>query len=135
MTLILAAPKPVEAPPVIEVRAGIRGAARDRGAPAAEPQVAVAAPTATAIPAASEQNAVPVMAPEPEPLPALETLEDDEADPSEVRRNIATAWRNMDPDHQIRRAMDAFLSPSRPNDNGSHRVGPRGRPQRSRTVV
>ena len=52
--------------------------------------------------------------------PAHETLEDDEATPSEVRRNIATARRNMDPDHQIRRAMDAFLSPSRPNDNGSN---------------
>ncbi len=52
--------------------------------------------------------------------PAHETLEDDEATPSEVRRNIATARRNMDPDHQIRRAMDAFLSPSRPNDNGTN---------------
>ena len=52
--------------------------------------------------------------------PPHETLEDDEATPSEVRRNIATARRNMDPDHQIRRAMDAFLSPSRPNDNGSN---------------
>jgi hypothetical protein len=74
---------------------------------------------ATAIPVAPEQDTVPVMAPDPEPTPAHETLEEDEADPSEVRRNIATARRNMDPDHQIRRAMDAFLSPSRPNDNGS----------------
>jgi len=41
---------------------------------------------------------------------------DEEADPSEVRRQIAAARRNMDPDHQIRRAMDAFLSPTRPND-------------------
>ena len=45
-----------------------------------------------------------------------EAAEEDEADPSEVRRQIAAARRNMDPDHQIRRAMDAFLSPTRPND-------------------
>jgi len=36
---------------------------------------------------------------------------DDEPDPSEVRRHIAAARLNLDPDHQIRRAMDAFLSP------------------------
>jgi diguanylate cyclase (GGDEF)-like protein len=43
---------------------------------------------------------------------------DDEPDPADVRRQIAAARRNMDPDHQIRRAMDAFLSsPSaRPGD-------------------
>jgi hypothetical protein len=35
---------------------------------------------------------------------------DDEPDPADMRRNIAAARRNMDPDHQIRRAMDAFLS-------------------------
>ncbi|HEY8921318.1 MAG TPA: GGDEF domain-containing protein, partial [Candidatus Limnocylindria bacterium] len=35
---------------------------------------------------------------------------EDEPDPADVRRNIAAARRNMDPDHQIRRAMDAFLS-------------------------
>jgi Diguanylate cyclase, GGDEF domain len=121
VTPILAAPEAIEAPPVIEVP------------PATEPPVAAAAPAAasapaapapaaaTAIPVTSEHEAVPVMAAtEPEAGPAHETLEDDEADPSEVRRNIATARRNMDPDHQIRRAMDAFLSPSRPNDNGSN---------------
>jgi diguanylate cyclase (GGDEF)-like protein len=37
--------------------------------------------------------------------------EDDDADPAEVRRRIASASRSFDPDHQIRRAMDAFLSP------------------------
>ncbi len=42
-------------------------------------------------------------------------IDDDEPDPSEVRRHIAAARRNMDPDHQIRRAMDAFLSPTRSN--------------------
>jgi hypothetical protein len=41
--------------------------------------------------------------------------EEEEPDPSEVRRHIAAASRNLDPDYQIRRAMDAFLSPTRPN--------------------
>ncbi len=44
---------------------------------------------------------------------------DEEADPTVVRRQIAAARRNMDPDHQIRRAMDAFLSPTRPSDGGN----------------
>jgi hypothetical protein len=35
----------------------------------------------------------------------------DDADPQEVRRRIVSASRSFDPDHQIRRAMDAFLSP------------------------
>jgi hypothetical protein len=35
---------------------------------------------------------------------------EDEPDPADVRRQIAAARLNMDPDHQIRRAMDAFLS-------------------------
>jgi diguanylate cyclase (GGDEF)-like protein len=97
-TPILPAPQAGDAPAVIEV-----------------PPAAPAAP-ATAIAVEPVQEAVPVMAQEP----AHETLEDDEADPSEVRRHIAAARRNLDPDHQIRRAMDAFLSPSRPNDNGSN---------------
>jgi diguanylate cyclase (GGDEF)-like protein len=46
---------------------------------------------------------------EPEPPPA--EIDDDEADPQDVRRQIATASRSFDPDYQIRRAMDAFLSP------------------------
>ena len=108
MTPMLAAPAPPpvqQQPPVIEVP------------PAAEAPVAAEQPTAAAaIAVEPEQDPVPVMTAEP----AHETLEDDEATPSEVRRNIATARRNMDPDHQIRRAMDAFLSPTRPNDNGTN---------------
>jgi hypothetical protein len=46
----------------------------------------------------------------PEPI-----FDEDEPDPSEVRRHIAAAQLNLDPDHQIRRAMDAFLSPTRSN--------------------
>lgn len=63
-----------------------------------------------------EPAAVPAPAATVAPPAGHEPAEDDEADPSEVRRQIAAARRNMDPDHQIRRAMDAFLSPTRPND-------------------
>jgi diguanylate cyclase (GGDEF)-like protein len=42
---------------------------------------------------------------------------DEEPDPDEFRRQIQHARRAFDPDHQIRRAMDAFLS-SAPNDEG-----------------
>ncbi len=44
-----------------------------------------------------------------------EGAEDDEPDPGEFRRHIAAAQRNLDPDYQIRRAMDAFLSPTHSN--------------------
>jgi diguanylate cyclase (GGDEF)-like protein len=44
-----------------------------------------------------------------------EPAEDEEPDPGEFRRHIAAAQRNLDPDYQIRRAMDAFLSPTHPN--------------------
>jgi diguanylate cyclase (GGDEF)-like protein len=54
----------------------------------------------------------PVVEPEP---PAVEPEQDDaEPDPMDVRRNIATASRSFDPDDQVRRAMDAFFSPSPP---------------------
>jgi diguanylate cyclase (GGDEF)-like protein len=80
--------------------------------------------------AASGDSPAPAAAPVPAmvggpraPLPAMgahDVFDDEEPDASEVRRNIASARRNMDPDHQIRRAMDAFLSPTQPNgDNGS----------------
>ena len=46
-----------------------------------------------------------------QPAPHRPSEEEDDADPQEVRRRIATASRSFDPDHQIRRAMDAFLSP------------------------
>jgi hypothetical protein len=52
-----------------------------------------------------------------------ESPEEEESDPSEVRRHIAAARLHMDPDHQIRRAMDAFLSPtSRPTGENPERV-------------
>jgi diguanylate cyclase (GGDEF)-like protein len=46
---------------------------------------------------------VPVGADHPDP--------EAEPDAEEVRRQIVVASRSFDPDHQIRRAMDAFLSP------------------------
>jgi diguanylate cyclase (GGDEF)-like protein len=56
-----------------------------------------------------------VAVPEPE-TPAVGTMlveaGDEEPDAAEVRRRIAVASRSFDPDHQIRAAMDAFLSPS-----------------------
>jgi hypothetical protein len=42
-----------------------------------------------------------------------EPSDETEPDPGEVRKQIAAARLNMDPDHQIRRAMDAFLSTPR----------------------
>ena len=42
-----------------------------------------------------------------------EPTDEREPDPGEVRKQIAAARLNMDPDHQIRRAMDAFLSSPR----------------------
>jgi diguanylate cyclase (GGDEF)-like protein len=66
------------------------------------------------LPAAEPPPAEPSVAPErtfaPAPRPETE-IDDGEADPQVVRRQIATASQSFDPDHQIRRAMDAFLSP------------------------
>lgn len=62
-----------------------------------------------------EERAVPVeLGPvRPEAATAANGAdEEDEADAQTVRRQIAAASRSFDPDHQIRRAMDAFLSPT-----------------------
>src|SRR5436190_4003139 len=50
-----------------------------------------------------ERVNLPIGADHPDP--------EEEPDAEEVRRQIAVASRSFDPDHQIRRAMDAFLSP------------------------
>ena len=65
--------------------------------PRAEPEPAPSAAAFAVLPARS--NGAPA-----------EAHGEDEPDPADVRRNIAAARRNMDPDHQIRRAMDALLS-------------------------
>ena len=80
------------------------------------------APVATA-PPADRAVAVPlgpIVAPQA-PKGSVEA-EDGEPDPLEVRRRIAAASRSFDPDDQVRRAMDAFFSPSLP---------PRADPERS----
>jgi diguanylate cyclase (GGDEF)-like protein len=72
-------------------------------------------PIAVAIPEAGV-SAVPITdAVQGESNHAEGSSDESEPDPSEVRRHIAAASRNLDPDYQIRRAMDAFLSPTRPN--------------------
>lgn len=90
-----AAPGPV-APEPVAVRAP---------EPAAAPS---SAPTAAMAPARDRAVAVelgPVVS-------ARAEVDDAEPDAQDVRRHIATASRSFDPDHQIRRAMDAFFSPS-----------------------
>lgn len=112
---IAEAPTEVEAaPPDVAVaaepeprsEATSRRAARTRGfvAPAEDRAVAVelgpiVVPTA---PSAGPET----------PAEATNGHDEDQPDPQEVRRQIAAARRSFDPDHQIRRAMDAFLSPT-----------------------
>ncbi len=107
---------------------------------AGEAEPARVAPVAVAaVPVVDELPPAVSVAPPPAPLPAAraveavatlpvsvstpareveedaDSTEDDEPDPGEFRRHIAAAQRNLDPDYQIRRAMDAFLSPTGPN--------------------
>ena len=72
--------------------------------------VVAAGPARNGVTAPSEDRAVAV---ELGPIvSAVEPRHDDsEAEPEDVRRRMETASRSFDPDHQIRRAMDAFLSP------------------------
>jgi diguanylate cyclase (GGDEF)-like protein len=85
------APVPATAPAAAEPAAAATGAAgppRDR---------AVAVPLG------------PLVAPD-----SVQEHDDAEPDPVDVRRQIASASRSFDPDHQVRRAMDAFFSPAVP---------------------
>ena len=61
---------------------------------------------------------VPDVKPRRISLAIADQPDDEEPDAAEVRRQIAVATRSFDPDHQIRRAMDAFLSPP---PSGEHR--------------
>jgi len=79
------------------------------------PPVAAADAEAPRAPSASRATAVPLG-----PIPLPETngsteIDDAEPDPEEVRRRFARASRSFDPDHQVRRAMDAFFSPPLPS--------------------
>ena len=86
----------------------------------AEAIPAEVSPTATS-PVEASHAAPAVVAVDPAPPATVEPATtngahheaqhgEDEPDPADMRRQIAAARRNMDPDHQIRRAMDAFLS-------------------------
>jgi len=98
-----------------------RSAAEEEAPVAAEaaPQKAPE-PSRNGMAGPSEDRAVavelgPIVAAATPPAPAAaappRTPDDSEPNPQDVRRQIATASRSFDPDHQIRRAMDAFLSP------------------------
>jgi diguanylate cyclase (GGDEF)-like protein len=100
----LVEPTPVEPTPA-EPMGGQPMAAE---APMAEQAAAVSIERDEATPVAVELG--PVVEPPSPAAPRPET-DESEPDPEEVRRRIATATQSFDPDHQIRRAMDAFLSP------------------------
>ena len=98
-----------------------RSAAEEEApAPAAEAPQMAAEPARSRMSGPPEDRAVAVelgpIVPTvvPPTLPASDqprTPDDSEPNAQDVRRQIATASRSFDPDHQIRRAMDAFLSP------------------------
>ena len=132
-----AAAPAIPVPAAAEAAAAAAAAVPSEDLPAAPPREAVAFTVDEdgVQPAGAAPSAVPVMTAAATPAAAArrrrhagstghapaasnELFDEEEADPSEVRRNIASARRNMDPDHQIRRAMDAFLSPTRPNGDG-----------------
>ena len=102
-TQAMSPPLPVDLPPVIEV-------------PPTPIVVEHAAFSVEPKPGVEVSPVVPVVA----TGSSHDGFGDEEADPTVVRRQIAAARRNMDPDHQIRRAMDAFLSPTRPNGDGGN---------------
>jgi hypothetical protein len=127
---LLAAPEELSGAPVVEAPVAEAPVAE---APVAEVPVAevpVAEVPAAEVPAAVAPAPVAIAVEAPVPAattPALaidaaatngsphEAHGEDEPDPADVRRQIAAARRNMDPDHQIRRAMDAFLSSPTPS--------------------
>ena len=85
--------------------------------PAGVPTADASPPTVTDAQPAPAEPTVATIRERPAEAPGLagtDGAEDDEPDPGEFRRHIAAAQRNLDPDYQIRRAMDAFLSPTRP---------------------
>lgn len=88
-----------------------------------EPKAEPMATNSDSPPTAEEPGADASWRPVPEKRPRRISLgvgdqpEEEEPDAAVVRRQIAVASRSFDPDHQIRRAMDAFLSPP----GGEHR--------------
>jgi diguanylate cyclase (GGDEF)-like protein len=114
--------------PMAEPSAAVaeRAGAQPESAPEAELDP-IAAASADRAPADQEPadhapdarwTAVPDLKPRRISLAIADQPDDEEPDAAEVRRQIAVATRSFDPDHQIRRAMDAFLSPP---SSGEHR--------------
>jgi diguanylate cyclase (GGDEF)-like protein len=103
---LLAAPQEASAP---EAEAS---AAHPLPAEAASPEPRTVEPVVTAPPSPTPAPSTAAFAVEPASTNGAghDAHGDDEPDPADMRRQIAAARRNMDPDHQIRRAMDAFLS-------------------------
>jgi diguanylate cyclase (GGDEF)-like protein len=119
---VAAAPAAAPAPAVAEASAATMSQPpQEADAPEPAP-TPINTPPVIEVPPLRVADATPISV-EPEARPsdgiAHEVVEDDDANPTEVRRQIAAARRNMDPDHQIRRAMDAFLSPTKPNGDGN----------------
>jgi diguanylate cyclase (GGDEF)-like protein len=104
-----AAPAPVGPAPVGPASAAPAPAASGTPPSRSTAREPAAVPIATPDVRAVAVELGPVVSDEPPSHRAPEEVDD--ADPQEVRRRIATASRSFDPDHQIRRAMDAFLSP------------------------
>lgn len=87
----------------------------------ASPAAAAEEPTAEAADDGAPSNLQPVEMAAPGVPAKGDAGGEEEPDPSEVRRQIAVANRSFDPDHQIRRAMDAFLGPMpTPRDDREH---------------
>ena len=86
----------------------------------AEPPAAASQPDEVAAPRVRSDDRVvavplgPVVGPEAPAVPREAETDDAEPDPAEVRERIVTASRSFDSDHQVRRAMDAFFSPTIP---------------------
>ena len=98
-----------DAEPIAQAEAVAEPEPTEESAPIAEADTGVVTG-----PADDRAVAVP-LGPIVPPEPARQAEADDtEPDPKEVRERIATASRSFDPDHQVRRAMDAFFSPSLP---------------------
>ena len=107
-------------PALLARRSAVESSERPPAGPAPAPVTSNPPPAerqrgpAMAVTAPPEERAVavklgPILLPESQSASRHDEIDD--ADPQEVRRRIASASRSFDPDHQIRRAMDAFLSP------------------------
>jgi len=104
-------------PALIARRSSATDSAREQQDPLETPFPTPPARGASGTTAPREDRAVAVELGTPDGedgAPAPDGEEEDQADAGEMRRQMAVASQSFDPDHQIRRAMDAFLSPIGP---------------------